>query len=409
MANKPAGKPRRVNGRVGHDSAYQPWDHLSDDEREVYRRRSVASAKAKSDAVNGVGPEPLHAVNRPLLDPDALMPLLPNHGMRTLSLFSGGGGLDLGFERAGFAHVASYEIIDDAAQTIRQARPAWVVNGGDSGDVRRVDWRAFRGGVDVIHGGPPCQPFSSAGRQRGAADDRDMWPEYIRALLEIRPLAFVAENVPALMQSKFSDYVDEVILQPLQDHYHVQRFLLHAAGFGVPQLRRRVFLVGFRSKERAKRFVPPEPTHTAERFVKERHEQVSLQLGGHGPALNDTLGVREALGLPSIGYDYLAPTIRCSWTGPRGTTSILSSVSAKHAWHRLQIWPNGVAPDREAARRFVARNGHFRLSVPDCALLQGFPDTWPFYGSVYMALGQVGNAVPPPLAYHVAASVARAM
>ena len=120
-------------------------------------------------------------------------------------------------------------------------------------------------------------------------------------------------------------------------------------------------------------------------------------------------GARWALGLPEIGYDALASTIRSSLTGPRHTTSILSSVSSRSAWERLEIWPNGVAPTREQARIFVAKNGHFRLAVPDVALMQGFPEDWPFAGAVYMALGQIGNAVPPPIAYSVAASVADAI
>lgn len=121
------------------------------------------------------------------------------------------------------------------------------------------------------------------------------------------------------------------------------------------------------------------------------------------------MGMREALGLPDIGVDDLSPTIRSSLTGPRHTTSILSSVSARRKFEQLQIWPNGVALTREAAHKFVAPNGHFRLAVQDVALLQGFPDDWPWVGAAYMALGQIGNAVPPPLAYAVAESVSAAL
>ena len=121
------------------------------------------------------------------------------------------------------------------------------------------------------------------------------------------------------------------------------------------------------------------------------------------------MGTREALGLSDIGWDAPAPTIRSTLTGPRHTTSVLNSVSSRAVWERLQVWPSGVAPSREAARAFVAENGHFRLSVPDVALLQGFPESWSFHGAVYMALGQIGNAVPPPLGYVVAESVADAL
>jgi DNA (cytosine-5)-methyltransferase 1 len=87
----------------------------------------------------------------------------------------------------------------------------------------------------------------------------------------------------------------------------------------------------------------------------------------------------------------------------------VNSVAALRVFNRLQIWPNGVAPTREQARAFVAENGHFRLSVPDVAVLQGFPQDWPFVGATYMQLGQIGNAVPPPLAWQIASAVAQAL
>lgn len=119
------------------------------------------------------------------------------------------------------------------------------------------------------------------------------------------------------------------------------------------------------------------------------------------------MGTREALGLPNIGFDALSPTLRSGLTEPRHTTSILSSVSAQKAWEKLHIWPNGVAENREKAHLFVAKNSHFRLSFPDCGILQGFPESWQFSGAVYQTLGQIGNAVPPPIAYQIAISIAQ--
>ncbi len=119
--------------------------------------------------------------------------------------------------------------------------------------------------------------------------------------------------------------------------------------------------------------------------------------------------MRTALGLPDIGIDGLAPTVRSTLTGPRHTTSILSSVSAQRAWAELQIWPNGVAKSRSLAARFPPENGHFRLAVADVALLQGFPSWWQFHGAAYMALGQIGNSVAPPVGYRVGLAVADAL
>ena len=126
-------------------------------------------------------------------------------------------------------------------------------------------------------------------------------------------------------------------------------------------------------------------------------------------AVEATMGARQALGLPDIGRDGLAPTLRSGLTGPRHTTSVLSSVSALGHWNDLEIWPNGVGEDREKASAFAATNGHFRLSIPDCMLLQGFPSNWPIKPPVYKALGLIGNSVAPPMGYHVALAVARSL
>ena len=376
------------------DPLHEPLQ-LTAAEREVFRQRSRESRQARVDALAGRGPEPVHAINVPRFDPLLLAPQLPTNDLPTLSLFSGGGGLDLGFDRAGFKHAGSWELLSFAGDTLRAARPGWTVYSGDEdGDVRNQDWRSYRGNVAVMHGGPPCQPFSSAGKQRGASDPRDMWPEFVRAVLEARPDVFVAENVAALASRTFDEYVDQTILMPLGKLYTVHRVILQAYEHGVPQMRRRVFFFGFRSKKLAQRWQPPTP-----KFRKP---------GSPDNGLPETVGVRYALGLSDIGWDDISPTIRSALSGPRHTTSILSSVSAQRRFEALKIWPNGVAASRETARTFVAKNGHFRLSVSDVALLQGFPEAWPFQGAVYMQLGQVGNSVAPPVGYSVAASIAEA-
>jgi len=323
--------------------------------------------------------------------------------LRSLSLFSGGGGLDVGFDLAGFEHVRSYDIIPVAGDTLRRNRPHWKVFSGENGDVTRVDWRDLRGEVDMIHGGPPCQPFSVAGYQMGHEDARDMFPEFVRAVLEIRPKAFVAENVPALGSNKFRGYVERTILEPLKSDYHVSMFKLRADWFGVPQSRTRVVFVGFANGRLASRFRPPTRTHFSFHLRQEtpNFEEMAASLA-------PCMGVREALGLPRIGFDLLAPTLRSGFTGPRKTTSVVNSVAALRTWLSLGIWPHGVAANRESARRFLAPDGQFRLSVPDCALLQGFPAGWSLSGAVYASLGQIGNSVVPPMAYQLAVSVADA-
>lgn len=391
-------------------SFYQGWN-ITEAEREIYRQRSQASSQAKAKALRGEGPTPIHPINQPKLNPETLMPKLAPNGLNSLSLFSGGGGLDLGFESAGLNHIAAYEIIPDAGITLKQNRLNWQIFSGEYGDVTKIDWRPYHGLVDVLHGGPPCQPFSVAGRQKGAGDRRDMFPEFVRAVLEIEPRAFVAENVTALVGKKFQRYFAEVIERPLSKKYHLIKFILYAPDFGIPQVRKRVFFVGFRDRKIAATYQPPQPTHFWQ-YLSANNAQKTVQLNllsSQPLPKKRCFGVREALGLPDIGFDGLAPTIRSGLTGPRHTTSVLSSVSAQKVWEQLQIWPNGVAATREKAHLFVAKNGHFRLSVADCAIIQGFPESWSIYGAVYMALGQIGNAVPPPMAYWVAVSVAEAL
>ena len=384
-------KPYQETGITA--SWYKGWN-LTEPQRERFRQSSITSQAAKARAIRGECEEPKHPIPTPKLSVEHLMPQLPKNGIRALSLFSGGGGLDCGFDRAGYSHVASYEMREEAANVLKGAHPEWTVFGGAAGDVCAVNWSKYKGKVDVLHGGPPCQPFSHAGYRSGAADVRDMFPEFVRAVKLVRPRVFIAENVAGLATKKFSEYIDTTIMKPLQDDYSIRMFALDASSFGVPQRRRRVWFIGFRNPVDARRYIAPTPTHGS--------------LFGEQPP-HPTMGAREALGLPNIGYDALAPTIRSGFSGPRHTTSVVNSVTALKQWDLLKIWPNGVAEDRQKAAAFVAKNGHYRLSIADCMLLQGFPSDWPFRGAVYKSLGLIGNSVAPPMAYQVALSVARSL
>lgn len=378
----------------GTQSAWYKGRDLAEDERERFRSISLASKEAKAKALRGDCDAPKHYIPQPKLDPSELMPQLPENGLRALSLFSGGGGLDIGFERAGFEHVASYDILEIAGSLLKQARPDWQVFSGDEGDVTQVKWKDYRGEVDVLHGGPPCQPFSHAGNRLGADDVRDMIPEFVRAVKLVCPKAFICENVSGLATKRFESYLETTFLAPLGERYRIFKLTLEAQNFGVPQRRKRIFLVGFSRQRDASFFIPPLPKYT---------------WGSADGEILRTMGAREALGLDDIGFDALAPTLRSGLTGPRHSTSIVNSATAARQWSELKIWPNGVAPTREAASAFIAKNGHFRLSIQDCMLLQGFPKDWPINPPVYKALGLIGNSVAPPMGYAVASAVARAL
>ena len=246
--------------------------------------------------------------------------------------------------------------------------------------------------------------FLLAGQQEGQNDERNMWSEFIRAVNIIKPKSFIAENVLGLLNPKFRSFVQEQILDKLPD-YHILMFELNAAYFGVPQIRRRLFFVGFRTLADFKHFKIPQPTHISSELVE---NTLFCNNDLFENTVPKTMGVRKALGLHDIGYDSLAPTLRSAFTGKRNTTSVLNSTAGQKAWGHIEIWPNGVQASRDKASAFPAKNEHFRLSVQDCALLQGFPEDWYFAGAVYQVLGQIGNSVAPPVAYQVAKVVALA-
>jgi DNA (cytosine-5)-methyltransferase 1 len=345
---------------------------LTTEQRNTYRRISQESLEAKRRAEQGLSSR-VHSVNTPRLDPNQLMPQLQSNGLTSLSLFSGGGGLDLGFDKAGYLHQGAYELIQICGETLKSNRPNWMIHSGPgNGDVSQIVWQAFIGSIDIIHGGPPCQPFSIAGQQAGQRDDRNMWGEFIRAVNTIKPKSFVAENVLGLLNPKFHGFVQKSILEKLPD-YHIHIFELNAADFGVPQIRRRVFFVGFRSKAAFKCFQIPRPTHRGSELESKSPDSFCRTDDLFEETLANTMGVREALGLSDTGYDALAPTLRSGFTGKRNTTSVLNSTAGQKAWGALGIWPSGVQATREKASAFPAKYDHFRLSVQDCALLQGFP------------------------------------
>ena len=388
-----------------YKNASQKTYDLTQQQREEYRRISRAS---REERVKHLGGKSVlgRPINSPLLNPNDLMPKInqPNP-LRALSLFSGGGGLDVGFDYSGYEHVASYELIPICGETLRQNRPDWKIYAGpDEGDVTKADWETYKGQVDVVHGGPPCQPFSIAGQQRGSGDERNMWPEFVRCILTVQPRAFVAENVLGMAGGKFSTFIKTNIYDAMPE-YNICSFSLNSSHFGVPQVRRRIFFVGLH-RQLNMVLQAPLPTHSIAHFGGEKTTQSDLF---RDDSLKMTMGVRQSLGLEYESYDSLAPTLRSGFTGKRNTTSILNSAAGQTSWGALSIWPNGVQSNRQDAASYPAEKGHFRLSVQDCALLQGFPEDWLFAGAAYQVLGQIGNSVAPPVAYQVAVAVMRSL
>ncbi len=174
-----------------------------------------------------------------------------------IDLFSVAGGLTLGLHDAAIDTVAAFEIDSAATETYKSNFPDVELC---VQDVRDVDFSAFAGEVDIVAGGPPCQPFSVAGNQRAQMDTRDCVPEFVRAVREIRPKMFMMENVFGLATQRHSGYLDGVVAELEAAGYRVSHGVLDAADYGVPQNRRRLFIIGGRQCDVSL----PTPTHGAD-------------------------------------------------------------------------------------------------------------------------------------------------
>lgn len=306
--------------------------------------------------------------------------------LSSIEVCAGGGGQALGLEATGFDHSAVIEIEAPACETLRLNRPSWNVI---EGDIRQFDASAYKG-IDLLAGGVPCPPFSKAGRQLGADDERDLFPEAIRLVDECRPRAVMLENVRGLLDAVFDDYRRKVEHQ-LRDLGYVPAWrLLNASDYGVSQLRPRVVFVGIR-KDLSEGFVWPSPAAQTPPTV--------------GELLEDLMGANGWRGVESWRdrADSIAPTLVGGSKKHGGPD--LGPTRAKRAWEALDVDGRGIA-DEAPAPDFV---GMPRLTIRMTARIQGFPDEWAFAGRKTAAYRQIGNAFPPPVAEAVARQIAVAL
>lgn len=304
-----------------------------------------------------------------------------------LEICAGAGGQSLGLEQAGFCHVAAVEIDEDACQTLAQNRPGWRPV---RQDVRSFDGRRYRG-TDLLAGGVPCPPFSIAGKQLGADDERDLFPQALRLAEECEPAAVMLENVRGLATERFAGYRERVVARLEGLGYQVRWQVLNACEFGVPQLRPRFILVAV-APEIGRHFRWPSALGTPPTVGEALHDLMAAdgwpgagawaaQAHGIGPTL---VGGSRKHGGPDLG-----PT------------------RARAAWLKLGVDGKGLA---DAPPGASAPAGHLpRLTVPMAAAIQGFPPDWRFSGRKTASYRQVGNAFPPPMAQAVGASIRNAI
>lgn len=308
-------------------------------------------------------------------------------GPTVLEICAGAGGQALGLEQARFSPVAAVELDPHACATLRANRPAWNVI---RADVRTFDGKSFRG-IDVLAGGVPCPPFSLAGRQLGAGDERDLFPAALRLVEESRPAAVMIENVRGLASSRFAAYRAQIARQLQRFGYDLDWRLLNACQHGVPQLRPRFVLVAMRPTyfRRFRWPVPGSPPPTV------------------GEAVGDLMASREWPG----AFAWRARAARIAPTIVGGSHKHggpdLGPSRAKREWKAMGVDAMGVS-DLPPSADFPV-DGLPKLTVPMVARIQGFPDEWQFTGRKTAAYRQVGNAFPPPVARAVGESIAAAL
>ncbi|MDR2136297.1 MAG: DNA cytosine methyltransferase [Treponema sp.] len=374
--------------------------------------------------------------------------------MKSLEIFAGGGGLALGVTAAGFSHAGLVEWDADSAKTLcHNCKKFGFSADGErifNSDIHNVSFSGYEYKIDLLSGGPPCQPFSIGGRHKAYNDKRDLFSEAARALAEIRPKAFVFENVRGLLRKSFAKYFGYIMLQlrypelakkedeKWPDHlarleechtgagekslfYNVIFRLVNAADYGVPQKRERVFIVGFRNDINGN-WSFPAATHSEEaldyaKFVtKEYWERHGIKYSGSSrpagvslsepPEKKPWVTVRDAIGgLPDPAaangfFNHNFQNGAKVYPGHTGSVMDEPAKTIKAGAHGVPGGENMVVFDDGALRYFTVR---------EAARIQTFPDDYFFPCSWTESMRQIGNAVPVKLGAIVADSVRKTL
>ena len=314
----------------------------------------------------------------PIRAPRKVKPLPPY----ALELCAGGGGAALGLEQAGFIHSALVDNDKHACATLRCNRPYWNVIEADMRRLNAAYWR----GVDLLSGGLPCPPFSIAGKQLGADDERDMFPYMLRIVKEVRPRAVFIENVRGILTERFKNFREKVENSFSSLGFDSHWAVFNAVDFGVPQTRYRAFLVALR-RGSTKLIRWPEPMNTPAMTV--------------GETIGDLMEQRGWLGAKEWKKQASSPAPTIVGGSHKHGGPDLGPTRARKEWAKMRVDGLGLAND-PPERDF---QGMPRLTLPMIARIQSFPDNWKFSGGKTQGYRQIGNALPVKLAFSVAKAV----
>ena len=324
------------------------------------------------------------------------------NGLGYVSVFCGGGGLDLGFTAAGYKPLFSSDVVPYFCETVHNNLGKHIVEAHDITKLSGTTVLERVGGlVDVVIGGPPCQSFSILGSRKSTEDPRGQLAyEYARFIKEIEPRSFLFENVPGILTvNKGKDWQELLTFFETETGYHIKWTKLNAVWFGVPQYRQRIIAVGFRDKEDYDRFKWPDRVHS-ETFEQ---TEIGMQYPRHAGLAFD-----EVESLPNhILREHCERVVTRYSEIPQGGRDRKDHTDRVHAER-----PSGtvlVGSGAGGGRPFIHPYEHRHITVREAARLQSFPDWWIFAGGPTAAYRQVGNAVPPLMAKAVAAQIAAAL
>lgn len=324
--------------------------------------------------------------------------------MKVISLFSGCGGLDLGFEKAGFEIPIANEYDKTIWETFKVNHPNTKLI---EGDIRNIKAEDFPAGVDGIIGGPPCQSWSEAGSLRGIEDARgQLFYDYIRILRQVKPKFFLAENVSGMLANRHNEAVQNIISMFEESGYNVSVTLVNAKDYGVAEERKRVFYIGFR-KDLDIGFVFPKGS------TEDDEKKITLR---------DIIWDLQETAVPSADKNHHNPDAVNNNEYFTGTFSpIFMSRNRVKNWdeqaftvqasgRQCQLHPQAPKMIHVGHNRYQYAEGYEhlyrRMTVREVARVQGFPDSFKFlYDNINDGYKMIGNAVPVNLAYEIALSI----